>query len=55
MSPGENPRALVPRASEYILDSFEPTYRIAMLVLNRDYRETVQRITIAQKTPSRMV
>src|SRR5438270_243565 len=45
----ENPTAFVPSASEYILDNFEQTDRIAMLVLNRDFGETVQRITSAQK------
>ena len=35
MSPLENTTAFVPSASEYILDNFEPTDRIAMLVLNR--------------------
>ena len=39
-------------ASEYILDSFKPTDRIAMLVLNRDFSETIQRITSAQKASS---
>ena len=39
-------------ASEYILDSFTPTDRIAMLVLNRDFSETIQRITSAQKASS---
>lgn len=33
MNPVENPES----ASENILDSFKPTDRIAMLVLNRDY------------------
>jgi RepB DNA-primase from phage plasmid len=40
------------RASQYILDSFKPTDRIAMLVLNRDFSETIQRITSAQKASS---
>lgn len=39
-------------ASEYILDNFEPTDRIAMLVLHRDLGETIQRITSAQKAAS---
>jgi len=38
MSPVENTRAFVPPPSEYILDNFEPTDRIAMLVLNRRSR-----------------
>ncbi len=52
MNPVENPSASVPSASEYILDSFKPTDRIAMLVLNRDFGETIQRITSAQKASS---
>jgi hypothetical protein len=42
-------RPVIPSASEYILDNFEPTDRIAMLVLNRNRGETIQRITSAQK------
>lgn len=34
---------------QYILDSFEPTHRIAILLLHRGFRETVQRITTAAK------
>ena len=52
MTPEENATPLVPSASEYILDNFEPTDRIAMLVLNRDFGETIQRITSAQKAAS---
>jgi hypothetical protein len=52
MNDVENPIAFVPSASEYILDSFEQTDRIAMLVLNRDFGETIQRITSAQKASS---
>jgi|HubBroStandDraft_2_1064218.scaffolds.fasta_scaffold49880_2 hypothetical protein len=52
MSAAENASASVPSASEYILDNFEATDRIAMLVLNRDFGETVQRITSAQKASS---
>jgi hypothetical protein len=52
MSPTENASAPVPSASEYILDTFEATERIAMLVLNRDFGETIQRITSAQKASS---
>jgi hypothetical protein len=37
---------------EYILDAFEPSNRIAILALNRDLRETVQRITSAEKAAS---
>lgn len=52
MNPPENPSSFVPSASEYILDNFEPTDRIAMLVLNRDLGETIQRITSAEKVAS---
>ena len=38
-----------PSASDYILDNFKPTDRIAVLVLNRQLGETTQRITTAQK------
>ena len=52
MNPAEKPALLVPSASEYILDSFEPADRIAMLVLNRNFGETTQRITSAEKAAS---
>lgn len=52
MNSAEKPAPFVPSASEYILDNFEPADRIAMLVLNRDFGETVQRITSAQKAAS---
>jgi hypothetical protein len=52
MNDVENPTTFVPSASEYILDNFEQTDRIAMLVLNRDFGETIQRITSAQKASS---
>jgi len=52
MNSVENPTAFVPSASEYILDNYEQTDRIAMLVLNRDFGETIQRITSAQKASS---
>jgi hypothetical protein len=52
MNDVENPSAFVPSASEYILDNFEQGDRIAMLVLNRDFGETIQRITSAQKASS---
>jgi hypothetical protein len=48
MNPVENPGS----ASQYILDNFERSDRIAMLVLNRDFAETIQRITSAQKASS---
>jgi hypothetical protein len=52
MNSSEKTAHFVPSASEYVLDNFEPTDRIAMLVLNRDFGETVQRITSAQKAAS---
>src|SRR5882762_10160780 len=52
MTPLQNATSLVPSASEYILDNFEPRDRIAMLVLNRDFGETIQRLTSAQKGAS---
>jgi RepB DNA-primase from phage plasmid len=52
MSPEQNASASVPSASDYILDNFERTDRIALLVLNRDFRETIQRITSAHKAAS---
>ncbi|HET9377771.1 MAG TPA: DNA-primase RepB domain-containing protein [Chthoniobacterales bacterium] len=52
MNPVENAASLVPSASKYILDIFEPNDRIAMLVLNRDFAEIIQRITSAQKAAS---
>jgi RepB DNA-primase from phage plasmid len=45
----ENGSACVASTSDYILDNFEQTDRIALLVLNRELRETIQRITSAQK------
>src|SRR6267154_1224654 len=52
MNPAEKAAPFVPSASEYILDNFEQSDRIAMLVLNRDFGETIQRITSAQKASS---
>ncbi len=52
MNSAEQPMPFIPSAAEYILDNFGPTDRIAMLVLNRDFGETVQRITSAQKAAS---
>jgi RepB DNA-primase from phage plasmid len=48
----EKPTPHVPLASEYILENFKPTDRIAVLVLNRQQGETTQRITTAQKASS---
>src|SRR5215831_7939028 len=52
MNANEKPEAPGPSASEYILDNFKPTDRIAVLVLNRQLGETTQRITTAQKASS---
>jgi hypothetical protein len=52
MNAPEKPTPHVPSASEYILDNFKPTDRIAVLVLNRQLGETTQRITTAQKASS---
>ena len=52
MNPAEKAAPFIPSASEYILDNFVSTDRIAMLVLNRDSAETIQRITSAQKAAS---
>src|SRR5437667_10704624 len=52
MNDVKNLTAFVPSASEYILDNFEHTDRIAVLVLNREFGETIQRITSAQKAAS---
>ncbi len=52
MSAQENASVVIPSAPEYILDSFEPTDRIAMLVLSREFGETIQRITSAKKAAS---
>ena len=52
MNVPEKAKAWVSSASEYILDNFKSTDRIAVLVLNRHLRETTQRITTAQKASS---
>jgi hypothetical protein len=52
MNTPEKPTPPVPSASEYLLDNFKPTDRIAVLVLNRQLGETTQRITTAQKASS---
>ena len=46
------PKQASPTASEYVSDNFEPSDRIAVLVLNRNLGETTQRITTAQKAAS---
>lgn len=52
MNSTERTTPFKPSASEYILDNFEPADRIAILVLNRDSADTIQRITSAQKAAS---
>ncbi len=52
MTETENPKRSAPATSEYISDNFEPSDRIAVLVLNRNLGETTQRITTAQKAAS---
>jgi hypothetical protein len=52
MTIDRNPGASFLSASEYILDNFEPMDRIAMLVLNRDLGEVLQRVTTAKKASS---
>jgi hypothetical protein len=52
MNAPEKPTPPAPSTSEYILDNFKPTDRIAVLVLNRQRGETTQRITTAQKASS---
>src|SRR5215472_5958063 len=49
MNSAEKQAPFIPSASEYLLDNFEPTDRIAVLVFYRDFGETIQRITSAQK------
>jgi hypothetical protein len=46
----QSPRSI--GASEYINDNFEPDDRIALLLLNRETGETLQRITTAKKASS---
>jgi RepB DNA-primase N-terminal domain len=52
MNAAEKSEQFIPSASEYILDNFDAADRIAILVLNRDFGETIQRITSAQKAGS---
>jgi hypothetical protein len=52
MSSTERTPSFKPSASEYILDNFEAADRIAILALNRDFADTIQRITSAQKAAS---
>jgi hypothetical protein len=52
MNTHETGERAAPSPSEYILDNFELTDRIALLVLNRQFHETTQRITTAEKAAS---
>jgi hypothetical protein len=52
MNPSENPTPSIRSACAYILDNFEAADRIAMLVLNRGFGETIQRITSREKAAS---
>jgi len=52
MNAAEKSEQSISSASEYILDTFDVADRIAILVLNRDFGETIQRITSAQKAAS---
>src|SRR5579859_606920 len=52
MNAAEKTEQFIPSASEYILDNFDAADRIAILVLNRDFGETIQRITSVQKAAS---
>ena len=52
MTIDKNSGAFSPIASEYILDNFEPSDRIAILVLNRSLGEVLQRVTSAKKASS---
>lgn len=52
MTIDKNSSGFSPTASEYILDNFEPTDRIAMLALNRSLGEVLQRVTSAKKASS---
>jgi hypothetical protein len=52
MNAAEKSEQFISSASEYILVTFDAADRIAILVLNRDFGETIQRITSAQKAAS---
>jgi hypothetical protein len=52
MNAAEKSEQFVPSAAEYILDNFDAADRIAVLILNREFDDTIQRITGAQKAAS---
>src|SRR2546425_12589241 len=52
MSQSEKPTSSSVSASQYLKENFQPSDRIAILVLNRSRGETTQRITSAEKASS---
>jgi hypothetical protein len=52
MSAEKQPPLAYVSASDYLKDNFEPSDRIALLLLNRETRESLQRITSAEKAGS---
>lgn len=52
MNQSEKPTSSSPSASQYLNENFEPSDRIAILVLNRSRGETTQRLTSAEKASS---
>src|SRR3989441_9616487 len=52
MSQTEKPTSSSPPAWQYLNENFEPSDRIAILVLNRSRGEMTQRITSAEKASS---
>ncbi len=52
MNQTEKPTSPSPSASQYLNENFQPSDRIAILVLNRSRGETTQRITSAEKASS---
>src|SRR5260370_4884460 len=52
MNAADKTEHFIPSASEYVRENFDAADRIAILVLNRDFGETIQRITSAQKAAS---
>src|SRR5712664_2254980 len=52
MNQSEKPTSSSPSASQYLKENFEPSDRIAILLLNRSRGETTQRITSAEKASS---
>ena len=46
MTPTEKPALNIPSAPQYILDNFDNTDRIVVLVLNREFCETIQPLSL---------